>query len=145
MVPACILLDSLRHRFGSQLAESSRPPIPPEYSAAEYSHVARQYLRAICRIYLADFVCLNYTLPSDCNDLGAEFITSVENYRQSPQFRRLIKKDSIWDHLRSVLSTSTMRSIASFACSFAESPECDVEIVHGTNPADEDDLLHDEL
>jgi hypothetical protein len=30
------------------------------------------YLRAICRLYLVDFLCFNYTLPKVCDDITNE-------------------------------------------------------------------------
>ena len=36
------------------------------------SFIGKHYLRAICRMYLVDFICLNYKLPIECDDITNE-------------------------------------------------------------------------
>jgi hypothetical protein len=48
-------------------------PIPRGYTQRDYQQQARLILRSICRIYLTDFLCLNYTLPADCEDMKMDW------------------------------------------------------------------------
>jgi hypothetical protein len=41
-------------------------------TADEEYRVRRSYFRALCRIYLVDFACANYTLPAACQDMAVE-------------------------------------------------------------------------
>jgi hypothetical protein len=128
------------HRFAGNLSDRLQP-IPPGFTANDYPRVAKQYLRALCRIYLVDYVCLRYSLPEDCQDLETEMLQSFQEFQHT---LRVKSSDiSMYDHLRELLPKSVMRTIASYACLWSDSPECEVQIVHGSLP--EDIERHDEL
>jgi hypothetical protein len=47
---------------------------PPKYhSHQQMQKNALNYYRAVCRMFLIDFVCFNYSLPPECSDLSQEF------------------------------------------------------------------------
>lgn len=43
---------------------------------------ARKYLKALCRIYFADYLCLNYELPIECRPLLQELSTFVSEMKE---------------------------------------------------------------
>eukprot|EP01036_Dinobryon_divergens_P024145 gene24145-32562_t len=65
--------DAFKMLLGSTF-QQAREHIPEAFEddPAAYSTVAKTYLRAICRIYLADYICADYRLPEDCSDLVFE-------------------------------------------------------------------------
>ena len=72
--------DAFTLMSGSTL-QSDRLHVPREfeYDQDAYSILAKTYLRAICRIYLVDYICTGYRLPEDCSDLLLELATTL-NY-----------------------------------------------------------------
>ncbi len=113
-----------------------RQGIPVGFTVNDYPRVAKQYLRVLCRLYLADFVCLNYSLPQDCQDLAEEMQQSFQEYANTLQPTVKAHEMTLIDHLRDFLPSSYMRTLANYMCAFAESPECEVHILHG-QPTDE--------
>ena len=86
--------EELLEFFRSKL-NNNRLPIPDEYSYDEegYSSIAKTYLRVICRIYLVDFICADYHLPSDCSTLLFEVAETLhyelESLSESEAMRKL--------------------------------------------------------
>eukprot|EP01039_Chlorochromonas_danica_P004903 gene4903-5377_t len=95
----------------------------------QYRKTARDYLRVICRIYLIDYICTNYTLPLDCQDLLEEVRVSRRQYLEIVREEQSI--DDISDLLRLVLPHAWMEVYAYFWCFFATSPECEARIIWG--------------
>eukprot|EP00981_Chlorochromonas_danica_P006495 scaffold1403_cov180-Ochromonas_danica.AAC.22 len=108
---------------------SQRGVIPNGYTVPQYRKTARDYLRVICRIYLIDYICTNYTLPLDCQDLLEEVRVSRRQYLEIVREEQSI--DDISDLLRLVLPHAWMEVYAYFWCFFATSPECEARIIWG--------------
>eukprot|EP01036_Dinobryon_divergens_P022279 gene22279-30521_t len=49
--------------------------IPWGRSLQFHKRIARNYLRALCRLYVLDFLCMGYTLPKECHSLYNEVDT----------------------------------------------------------------------
>jgi hypothetical protein len=149
------------YRFAGNLSLEQLLPIPYGYTTTEFQQQARISLRSLCRIYLTDFLCLNYSLPKDCDDMKNELEIAFQDYEaliyRNPYSSslgeatatetKIIKENdmiSIYDHLRDLFPKSWMRWLAYFHCFFEISPECEIQIIHGK--LDEDILeKHDEL
>jgi hypothetical protein len=115
--------------------------IPIGYSFTEYQKVSSIYLKAICRIYLIDFHCFNYTLPIDCESLKEELINSYEELHNQKVRRSL--NDHFMKFLRSIIPFSVFQSFAYLICFTENSPDCYAKIAHGE---DTDTVeIHDEL
>ena len=106
------------------------------------------YTRALCRIYLSDFVCGDYALPPVCSDLVKEIDTFTLEYETKQRARA-------WAH-RSLANTLLpqwlLYLLAEVPCSLlADSPpSCIANFVHGEALHEEDeydeyDSDHDEL
>lgn len=56
--------------YGFKLG-AKRLPIPTAFkgSSIDFSNLARTYYKALCRLYLTDFICTDYDLPLDCRDI----------------------------------------------------------------------------
>ena len=78
------------------------------------------YLRAICRIYLIDFICGNYTLPDICSDLKSEYIQIINNYNENIILKS--SKYKIFDE--STVFYTLFKKVIGFICLFYRSPEC---------------------
>lgn len=57
----------------------SSPAFMPRPAHASQAK-ARAFLRAICRIYLTDFLCAHYALPAECSDLTHEYKSDLKEY-----------------------------------------------------------------
>jgi len=106
------------------------------------------YTRALCRIYLSDFVCTDYELPAVCQDMVQEIDAFTQEYESKQKARA-------WAH-RSLANTLLpqwlLYILAEVPCSlFADSPPaCIASFVHGEALEEEDayddyDSEHDEL
>lgn len=62
-------------RIGSKLSEKMTLAY---WEKKRLRNEATKYLRAVCRVFLVDFVCLQYPLPSPCSDLQLEFERYVD-------------------------------------------------------------------
>lgn len=134
----------LHRRYGANIADHIRQPVPPGYTATEYQRLAKQYLRAVCRVYLVDYICLNYTLPADCQSLTQEAQDSIREFQRISVEQIQYTERSLFDNMRGVLPQAYMRIVAAFACLTTESPECESSIVHGDSILDVVER-HDEL
>lgn len=134
------------NQFGMNISEENLKSIPSGYTQQEYRHVARQHLRAVCRIYLTDFLCLNYTLPADCSDLQQEAEISHQTYltQSGMQHGKAGKEFSMLDTLRMVTPVYLMEQLATALCIGNPTPECEAYIVHGESSLDYSER-HDEL
>jgi len=106
------------------------------------------YTRALCRIYLSDFVCADYELPAVCRDMVQEIDVFTLEYETKQRARA-------WAH-RSLANTLLpqwlLYILAEVPCTlFADSPPtCIANFVHGEVLEEEDeydeyDNEHDEL
>ena len=106
------------------------------------------YTRALCRIYLSDFVCGDYPLPPVCHDMQEEIDTFTLEYEKKQRARA-------WAHrslANTILPQWLLHLLAEIPCSlFADSPpSCIAAFVHGDSLEEEDeydeyDSDHDEL
>lgn len=125
-------------RYGNGTEGHRTAPIG--YSLPQYKEQARKSLRALCRIYLADYLCTGYSLPADCEDL----LDEVRSARS--QFLALkedVQLDEVSDLLRLILPSSWLHWYAYFYCYNAVSPECEARVMLGAE-ADQPER-HDEL
>ena len=56
-------------------------PIPKGLSIDQHRENARKYYRAICHMYLLDFLCFSYELPTECADIYEAAMQQVEKWR----------------------------------------------------------------
>lgn len=93
------------------------------------------YLRAVCRIYLSDFICGDYPLPDVCRDLHDEVFTdsAVHENKESKRVWRRTIVERITPHW-------LLRAIAEVPCMLLSRspPECIGRFIHGNELYDED-------
>jgi hypothetical protein len=87
------------------------------------------YLRALCRIYLADYMCTGYDLPAMCSDLAAEYRLAAEEYKeQNKHFLLMHSKEKTWKtHVYYYL----LFIYAEIDCFFESNPQCVTDIMYG--------------
>ena len=106
------------------------------------------YTRALCRIYISDFICANYELPAVCSDI----LDDVDAFTTEYEVKQ---KDKVWEH-RSIANTIFpewfLHAIAEIPCMFLSDspPMCIAKFVYGNDFDEEDhydeyDSEHDEL
>lgn len=127
-------------RFGNGSDARQRTP-PQGYALLPYKQMAQKSLRALCRIYLSDYLCTGYPLPSDCEDVLEDAKRVRTEYLQLRSDEQSF--DDITDLLRLILPTSWLQLYAYFKCFQAESPECEARILLGAEH--EVPERHDEL
>ena len=66
-------------------------PVPPDRKLDYHKRIAKRYLRAICRLYMVDFLCLGYALPGDCDSLYGE-VDEALLLEGDPSVRLIAKK-----------------------------------------------------
>lgn len=88
--------------------------------------VAAKYMRAICRIYLLDFVCMGYDLPEPCADLTVE-LADILKSRLHPEHTSH-RRTHVWG----IVPISVLRFYAEIVCTFSL-PQCVTDIVYGKN------------
>lgn len=107
-----------------------------------------QVIRALCRIYIADFQCLNYPLPSICQDIAQEWIDDSSDYFSHQH--QLRSSRSSWQFSASMwlfrhLPTYFQRVWAELSCmSSLSAPQCVIEWLYPPehpfhDPDDEDE------
>jgi hypothetical protein len=119
----------------------TRPAIPgdvsPEYiiamglnrNPANRVQTSSSYLRALCRIYLVDYMCAGYDLPSICSDLAEEYRSLADDYielnRPSLLARERHKSwmSRVYYWLRFLY--------AEIDCFFETNPQCVTDIMYG--------------
>jgi hypothetical protein len=114
------------------------------FAQQEYQQLSRTYLRALCRMYLIDYMCLNYTMPMDCQNIPTELLEVVDDHYRFKAHKQVQHFDSISDILRLFLPTTWLQRIATLACMNAPSPDCEARFVHGIQVVEDIDR-HDEL
>jgi hypothetical protein len=113
---------------------------------------SEEYLRAICRMYLADFMCAHYELPAACVDLAAEWTLQYEDFLRgggggeaafldpdsSDEPLPVSALASMWTLVlsatRFVLPTLVLRPLAEAVCVLSN-PQCVSDIVLGPGSA----------
>lgn len=105
--------------------------MPTGYSLHEYQRKSRTYLKALCRIYLSDYLCLNYSLPMDCQDLASEAQQSLEDYHKLKVQAEFNDELLIGDMIRAILPRTLIEALAPFVCFQAATPECEAIFIHG--------------
>lgn len=111
---------------------------PNSSSTFDSRKVSAIYLRALCRIYLVDFICGDYSLPPVCADLYAEVDDAIS------QLNEKAKQPSLWNRfrlnfIRQRIPQPLLHFIASFYCVLDRSPSCEAAIVYGEVFDEEDD------
>jgi hypothetical protein len=129
-------------RFGEKL--TNRQKIPVGYNQQEYQLQSKTYLKSLCRIYLIDYICLNYTLPADCQELQGELREVVDDYWQYHAKSNVVYIETLSDVLRLFLPKSIMELLSVAACLFSPTPECESRFTHGTTVLEVTDR-HEEL
>lgn len=114
-------------------AASAKPP--PRLRPMHPSLSSALYLRAVCRIYLADFVCADYPLPAVCADLHEEVMersAHTERIERGRRWKRTI--------LERLAPTWILRLVAEPFCIFLSKapPECIGRFVVGDDEYNED-------
>ena len=106
------------------------------------------YTRALCRIYLADFVCGDYALPAVCHDIVEEMDTFTIEYENKQREKAWASRSLA----QSFLPQWLLYIIAEVPCTLlADSPpSCIAAFVHGESLDEEDEYDewgddHDEL
>lgn len=92
-------------------------------------------------MYLSDFICANYSLPSDCADLMDETKVLWRKHQHAKLEEQSF--DDISDILRLILPSSWMQWYAAMSCIYAESPDCEARILLGAEHDEPE--RHDEL
>ena len=93
------------------------------------------YLRALCRIFVTDFICSGYELPFACNDIKEE-VDDIIREHASINRNRLYWYDYF-------LPVSGKSLIANFYCIYSYSPDCYANFMQNIDPNAES--LDDEL
>ncbi len=106
------------------------------------------YTRALCRIYLSDFICTDYSLPDVCADI----IEDVDIYTAEYELKQREKAWANRSLANTLLPDWLLYAIAEIPCTlFADSPpSCISSFVHGDVLDEKDDFDewpddHDEL
>jgi hypothetical protein len=107
------------------------------------------YTRALCRLYVSDYVCAGYDLPYVCHDLHSE-VEALEAAWESLEDRRYRKHGGGLSIMHSILPHWLLYMIAEIPCSLLSTspPTCIAMFVHGDHIYDDDDELengHEEL
>ena len=112
------------------------PPKPgPRLRPMNPQLASALYLRAICRIYLSDFVCGDYPLPALCSDLHSEVLERSAHVARTERQRRW--KRTIVERMAPLW---ILRLVAEPFCMLLSSspPECIGRFVVGRDEYDED-------
>jgi len=97
-------------------------------SLVESTKVSAVYLRALCRVYLVDFICGDYTLPPVCTDLYSEIDTALAELNEAAHKQSFHMS---WSYIRRRIPRNALEILASFLCIFDRSPACEATIVLG--------------
>jgi hypothetical protein len=96
------------------------------------------YMRALCRVYLSDFLCTGYNLPLICQDIVLEINPLIESYIK----RKHQAEQKLPLYLRLGIPYSIIRLIANLYCHIIQAPsppQCVADIVLGKVFDDDDD------
>jgi hypothetical protein len=105
-------------------------------SGAEYKEQAAVSLRALCRLYLTDFLCAGYALPPECEEMRTEAAEAVDEYyhlRQLAASEKVSLVLEVADILRVFLAKESMYALAFWYCLRDLRPECSVDFAHGVH------------
>jgi len=124
---------------GSSLTAKERLGVPHGVTLETHALRARDYLVAICRMYITDYICTGYELPKDCQFILQEVEQLVkESRRMNP------KKWTVLRALRALVPVRWLNYMSIIYCFSTPTPECMAEFTHGT-VMDDDTSMHDEL
>jgi hypothetical protein len=103
------------------------------------------YLRAICRIYISDYICADYELPYVCRDLHTE-VEQLETEWEAAEAARRRKYGGGLSLMHSILPSWVLYSLAEIPCTLLSTspPTCIAMFVHGDHLYD-DPEDHEEL
>lgn len=87
------------------------------------------YMRAICRMYIADYACLGLELPPQCSKVQDELIELLLHHNNLMQHVHHTSGYYILDTLIR-LPSSILHVIADTVCMFSSSPDCKASIIH---------------
>lgn len=118
--------------------------IQPHYRTAEIL-----YTRALCRIYLSDYVCADYDLPFVCRDIHQEIESLEKEYEQKEDANRAVYYHAMI-YLNQVIPSWLMFNLLEIPCSLLSTspPTCIAKLMHGESLYDRDedaDDVHEEL
>jgi hypothetical protein len=118
--------------FSAHLGDNYKRRSKPG-SKSEPSEV---YLRALCRLYITDFICGGYDLPVVCADIDTEIDSdmSLENNRLKREAESSIFR---WTNFRRRIPIKVLEILASILCLLNRSPSCEARIIYDIDPSDE--------
>lgn len=102
----------------------SKANLTPPPKDLPHSH---KYTRAICRIYLTDYVCLGLPFPEPCIGIEDELTESLQEYASHHHHKIISSKFGIAGYIFNLpqhVSHTAKRMFANVACITATSPEC---------------------
>merc|ERR1712146_194806 len=106
------------------------------------------YTRALCRLYISDFICTYYELPYICRDLHEE-VEELETAWERLEDRRYRKHCGGLSIMHTILPHWILYIIAEIPCTLLSSspPTCIAMFVHGDHIYDNEDeeIGHEEL
>ncbi len=87
---------------------------------------------------------MNYSLPTDCEDMRMEVMEVVDDFRRFNAKSNVLYVDTFSDLLRLVFPRFVVERLAVAACLFSPTPECEAAFINGANALDAVDR-HEEL
>lgn len=99
---------------------------------------AEVYLRAICRVYLMDFICGRYELPPVCAKIIDEIDRDLMDFNVDREKKKTFLGMMKMIFSREILPVSFLKGIAGLLCYFHKSPSCNAWVVYGYSGDEED-------
>ena len=130
----------------AELVQRARQGMPHELlRLPHYRSLEVGYLRAICRIYVSDYVCADYELPYVCHDLHSE-LEELESQWEAAEDVRYRKHGGGMSLMHALLPHWLLYAIAEIPCTLLSTspPTCIAMFVHGNHLYDDLDD-HEEL
>lgn len=87
-------------------------------------NISYHYMRAVCRIYLPDYTCLNYQLPKICQNILDDVQNSIDKYNKIQIDMKM--KISFRKYFKKIFSEYILEVIALSSCylSLSSTTEC---------------------
>jgi hypothetical protein len=115
-------------------------PVPSDKDLTTHQNDARRYLRALCRVYVADYICAGYDIPLDCADIGNEVHEQIKQYYSEIM---VAHADTFGELIRLVLPLAATRIAATLYCWFAVSPDCEARFIFGKSYNEDENDMYD--
>jgi len=115
--------------------------MPLGYNTSTYQLLALKYLILICRIYLTDYLCTDYELPSNCQFLHQEVNELLQQYKQAINVKN--NKRTYFEILLLHVPKQWKEYIVMLYCllMLKFTPECVVHLIQVDDGIDDDDDL----